>query len=44
MLSTTPRKGTCQDCGGSGQIVGTAAANGLALAADCPACGGSGRR
>lgn len=35
---------TCQDCGGSGQITGTPAANGLALVADCPACNGSGRR
>ena len=34
---------TCQDCGGSGEIVGTPV-NGLALAADCAACHGTGRR
>lgn len=34
----------CQDCEGSGQITGTPASNGLALAATCPSCHGTGRK
>ena len=34
----------CDDCKGSGQITGTPAANGLALAATCPTCNGTGRK
>ncbi|MDP4501115.1 hypothetical protein [Nonomuraea turcica] len=37
-------KGVCADCHGSGQVTGTPAPNGLALAADCPSCNGTGRR
>lgn len=32
----------CQDCNGTGQITSSAAANGLALGADCPSCDGTG--
>lgn len=35
---------TCTDCGGTGQITGTPAGNGLALAATCPTCKGKGHQ
>lgn len=40
----TALRGVCTDCGGSGQVTGTPANNGLALAAECPTCSGTGRR
>ncbi|WP_153262170.1 hypothetical protein [Nonomuraea phyllanthi] len=43
MTPLTSRKAVCLDCNGSGQIVGTPAANGLALAAQCPSCNGTGK-
>ncbi|MEV0236116.1 hypothetical protein [Nonomuraea sp. NPDC050786] len=43
MPAMTSRKATCLDCNGTGQIVGTPAANGLALAAQCPTCDGTGK-
>ncbi|MEV4081555.1 hypothetical protein ACGFJC_13000 [Nonomuraea fuscirosea] len=43
MISLASRKGVCLDCDGSGQIVGTPTGNGLALAAECPTCNGTGK-
>jgi DnaJ-class molecular chaperone len=34
----------CLDCNGTGEIVGTPGSNGLALAAQCPTCNGTGKR
>lgn len=34
----------CRDCAGTGQITGKPSGNGIALAATCPTCHGSGRR